>query len=147
MNGRGVFPAYLQGMETAVVLLDHSRSVEFPAYLQGMETGLRPVEPGGEARRSQPTYKEWKRWIPPGNTWPGSGSQPTYKEWKRPGNRRTGACTPISGPFPFLVGRLGTRTGPGVARGDPPFPFLVGRLGTPRLAAWLHGTEPRFHSL
>ena len=49
-----------------------------------METPIQQGVRGAKLRRSQPTYKEWKR--DPGEVVGGTleSSQPTYKEWKRP---------------------------------------------------------------
>ena len=69
-------------METSRQSLTPGRLDAFPAYLQGMETALALVyEPKHQC--SQPTYKEWKLAYRNGVPFTAESSQPTYKEWKQ----------------------------------------------------------------
>ena len=47
-------------METTPLHLSSIYVTSFPAYLQGMETGLVLSDERGPGVGSQPTYKEWK---------------------------------------------------------------------------------------
>ena len=79
-----VFPAYLQGMETELRFnASHNtfRVPSLPTRNGNAQSGLPSV---CGFRRSQPTYKEWKRRGPVPGKHRHLGSQPTYKEWKLP---------------------------------------------------------------
>ena len=76
------FPAYLQGMETAGILGGFARYFDtFPAYLQGMETISLIVRI--PVRTRFPAYLQGMETDHQGAGEPGfTRSQPTYKEWK-----------------------------------------------------------------